>query len=174
LVLANADVSDAEGNEIAVLMFGMYGVNLHACVQYIKDAAQRAKKHRGASISDEEVETVAARIRRGELAERDVLREDLERVLTVKLGDLPETCRNGIRSIYEDLHDKRLAACHAYENGRTAKEVYITLSKDLLATTLNDLKDLLGASNYLRAFGASPQLAAATLFGASGTYEGQV
>ena len=174
LVLAGADVSDATGNALVMLMYGKYGFNIPQYIQAVKDAAQKVNADaRTTVIPQDEVDAVVARIT-GDVAgeidtlEKDILRSHFEEQL--KLQNLSPDQVSRLRQIYSDFQEKRLAIFNATEahNPNHSADIqaqYATAMKPALSQCLEQMLQTLGQTQFLAMFQASPEQAISFLLG---------
>jgi len=174
LVLADADVSDATGNALVMLMYGKYGFNIPQYIQAVKDAAQKVNADaRTTIIPQDEVDGVVARIT-GDVAgeidtlEKDILRSHFEERL--KLQNLSPDQASRLRQIYSDFQAQRLVIFNATEahnpnHSTNIQAQYATAMKPVLSQCLEQMLQTLGETQFLALFQASPEQAISFLLG---------
>ncbi len=174
LVLANADVSDATGNALVMLMYGKYGFNIPQYIQAVKDAAQKVNADaRTTIIPQDEVDGVVARIM-GDVAseidtlEKDILRSHFEEQL--KLQTLSHDQASRLWQIYSDFQAQRLVIFDATEahnpnHSTNIQAQYATAMKPVLSQCLEQMLQTLGETQFLAMFQASPEQAISFLLG---------
>jgi hypothetical protein len=173
LVLANADVSDATGNALVILMYGKFGFNIPKYIQSVKDAAQRVNTEAATTIiTQQEIDAVVARITgdpAGEFntLEKDILRSHFEDQL--KLHDLRPDQLDRLRQIYGGFQESRLKVFNATEahapSNTNIQAQYANAMKPVLSQCLEQMLQTLGEDQFLKMFQASPEQAISFLLG---------
>jgi hypothetical protein len=177
LVLAGADVSDATGNALAILMYGKYGFNIPQYIQAVKDAAQKVNTDaRTIVIPQNEVDDVVARIKGGAASEIDTLVKDIDKVVLrshfeeqLELQNLSPNQLTSLRQIYSDFQEKRLAIFNATEAQNPSitdiQAQYAKAMKEVLKQCLEQMLQTLEEPQFLAMFQASPEQAIKFLLG---------
>jgi len=174
LVLAGADVSDAQGNAIVMLMYGKYGFGIQAYLQAVKDGAHKVNTDANqVVITDDEVNAAITRIVGDHTLESDTLEKELlhshfEEQLN--LQNLTPDEANSVRQVYTAFQAKRDAIFTETQakdpNDMASFQVqYGKNMKAELLPCLGQMMEALGETKYLAMFQADPQAAVKFLLG---------
>lgn len=104
LVLANADVSDAFGNEIVTLMYGKYGFYVDQYVERVKATAARVNEEIPGAITQNDIDSVVNRITNDIGDELESLVEDIEARSGIEISAAK---KQGLGIIYTEFHKRR-------------------------------------------------------------------
>lgn len=140
----------ADGNEIAIMMFGLYGPNKEEVVKLVTDAAQRANDVAKGCVSQKDLDETLLRVTRGGSDEYEILKNDFEERILVDIDALPGPTQNQLRGIHRKLYESRGEAYDALKSGSVTPAVYRNTLQNELRCALNDLRDLLGIKEYLQ------------------------
>jgi len=161
LIPAGIDVSAADGNELAVLIFGKFGLGLSDLAERVSSAAKRVNEKKPGSITPEEIDRAVDAVMGSKQSEQEALVEDAERILKVKIPEMPEEQRVQLRSIYEDLYTSRMEVY----NSLVSKEITSTECGGILKkNALDACKKMSRIIDFKGLFGASPKVAVNGLF----------
>lgn len=161
LLLAEIDVSDAPGNEIATPIFGKYGLGINAFIQSVKDAVYRVNQKTSGLISEEMVERALLRITHSKDDEIEILKEDIQDFLNINTQELPDEARTQLRDIYSELYSKRQATYNDFKNGTLPQNVYLTKLRSNVVEAFENTKSVIGDNSYESIFKLPPEVAAA-------------
>jgi len=166
LALAGADVSDADGDAVVLLMYGKYGFGIEEYIQLVKNAGEKA------NVPDEEVNAVVAKIM-GEAPEEF---EDLEKEL-LRQHFLDHLGNQGIGSdqlaqmqqAYAKFEEQRATIYQDTKSNNpditTFQGQFTSAIKPELFNCLTEMMEILGQEKYLDLFKLHPEMAAQFLLG---------
>lgn len=108
----NVDARTAEGNALAILMFGKFGFNLQPYIDSVTSTAQQMLRDSPGEIQPEDLQTVLNRIAYGQTAEAelDILHADVQEQLKKTLPDVTGVLRETFCAIYGDYQRDRSAS----------------------------------------------------------------
>jgi hypothetical protein len=161
---ANIDSRDAPGNEIATPIFGRYGLDRDALIRRIKDAALAVNREHPRRISERSVSEVISRIGGGLKDEWSIVRADIERIIRPVLGASYDSLKGDIEQVYLGLYYKREALHSAYSRGKIEKARFVDRMNSGFSSTLEDLKDVVGAAEFAKIVPVPVPYAAAYVF----------
>jgi len=161
LLPAGIDVSDADGNELAILMFGKFGLGLSDLVERVKSAAERVNEKKPGSITQEEIDRAVGAVMSSKQSEREALIEDAERMLNLKIPKMSEEKRYQLRSIYEDLYNRRMKMYNAFKSKEITPD---ECGKALKKNFLDACKKMSRIIDFKGLFGCAPKAAVNGLF----------
>ncbi len=157
LIPAGLTCDMADGNEIAVMMFGLYGPDKTEIVKLVTDAAQRANDVANGCVSQKDLDDALARITRGGCDEYEILKNDFEERVPVDVDALPEQTQSQLRGIHRKLYESRGEAYHAFKSGSVTPKVYQNTLKKELKKALSSMFELLGEEQYVRLMKLLPE-----------------
>lgn len=160
LIPTGRTVDMADGNELAIMMFGLYGPNKEEVVKLVTDAAQRANELASECVTQEDLDSVLARITRNGCDEYEILKNDFEERVPVDVDALPEQTQSQLRGIHKDLYESRGEAYHAFRSGGVTYSTYLDRLKAELKKALSDMFELLGKEQYMNVMKLLPEDAA--------------
>lgn len=161
---ADIDSRNAPGNEIATPIFGKYGLDTKTLIERVKDAARSVNDDYPKRIADELVTSVVERVGGGIEDERAIVRADLARLLTPVLKSDYPLLKNDIEDVYLSLYYKREALFSAFQRKSIDQATFINRMNVGFVSTLEDLKEVVGADRFRLIVPVPPKLAADYVF----------
>jgi hypothetical protein len=168
LVLAGTDVSGADGDSLAILMYGKYGFNVDQYVERVKTQANAINSEQPGTISDAEIDGVINQITGDLTDELAILERDFQAMLQPHNENLTDVQKNGLTAIYNDFHTKRQqawAAGNQSDQDIDFQNKYEERLKPILLQSLTQISALLGPDQYKTIFGLLPEQATKFLIG---------
>jgi len=166
LVLAGTDVSGADGDAAAILLYGKYGFNVDQYVARIKATANAINNEQPGTISDAEISGIIDQITGGQSDELKILEQDFQDLLQPHNENLTDAQKTGLSDIYNDFHNKRQQEWAAGDqNDPDFQTKYEERMKPVLIQSLTQMSALLGPDEYKTIFGYLPEQAAKFLLG---------
>lgn len=171
LLPAGVDVADAPGNELAVPIYGKYGIGRMELAARVKGAAHRVNKRAPGSVSEVDVVDAVQRITRSRDSEYEIMMEDISEHFDLNTTQLPPGALDELKLLYHGLCERRVKTFESFaqcknptdEQKRSAQEELTRNVKQ----TFHDAMDLLGADLYQQLFRKSPEEVAVTMGGTS-------
>ena len=168
LVLAGIDVSGADGDAVAILMYGKYGFNVVQYIERVKATANEINSEQPGTISDAEIDDVINRITGGLTEESDILERDFQEKLQPHNENLTDAQKTSLSEIYNDFSTKRQQALDAGNQSDQAGDFqnkYAERMKPIVLQSLTQMLTVLGPDQYKTIFDFSPEQAAKFLIG---------
>lgn len=165
LLPAGLTVKNAPGDEIAMLLAGIYGLRLQAFAARVEDAAAAVNREHPGRISDAEVAAAVARLGGGLKDELALVHQNNARLIEPVLGRARYAAvAPDIERLYLAFHEQREALTHAYERGTIDKATLVATVRGAFIAALGDLRDVIGAENYAKIVPVPPQDASDYVF----------
>jgi hypothetical protein len=173
LVLAGADVSDATGDALVLLLYGKYGYDIEEYIQTVRNAAQRVNDEVGTIvITPEQVNTVVQRIT-GDIGDEfdNLEKEMLQQHFMERLHDQNISSEKvvSVKELYKKFQEKRRAIYLNIKQENPDRETFqsrfTSAMKPELMSFLSGAMETLGESQYLSLFEAHPADAVQFLLG---------
>ena len=172
LAIAGADVSDATGNALVMLMYGKYGFGVKDYIQKIKDAADKVNADaKEIVITPDDVNTVLNRVLGDASLELPTLERDLLRTHFAEQVNQQNFTADELASlqkIYSDFEVQReqVFTTQAVNPGTASLQGrYAGAMKPVLLGCLQQMLQALGETKYLSMFEANPSTAVEFLLG---------
>lgn len=168
LVLAGTDVSGADGDSLAILMYGKYGFNVDQYIERVRTTADTINSEEPGTLSSIEIDGIVNQITGGLTDELAILERDFQVMLQPHNVNLTDAQKAGLSAIYNDFHTKRQQALDAGNQSDQAGDFqnkYAERMKPILLQSLTQISTLLGPDNYKTIFGLLPEQATKFLVG---------
>jgi len=156
LIPAGITIDAADGNEIAIMMFGLYGPNIDEVVKLVSDAAQRANDKAEGTVTQQMLDSAIARVTHNGQDEYEILKSDFEARIPIDVDALPESIQCQLHGIHEELQTSRQDAYQSFKSGALTHAAYLSRLQELLLTSLQNLRDVFGEDQYLSVFHLLP------------------
>jgi hypothetical protein len=152
------DVSEAEGDLFAVLMYGKYGYQLASFVDQCKKAASDLNVQQPGCVSPADIDGLAARVKNEEEEDEDALK----RQFTESLNGHPSAATpdevKKIMGVYDSFHDQRLGVYNDTCKQRVGDDFQARFAQALkpnAEASFGALESALGLQRMVAIFGMS-------------------
>jgi hypothetical protein len=125
LLPAGIDVNKARGNEIALPLFGKYGLGIPELVTRIKDGAHVVNRLHPNRISESQIESAVNSVSSNNTEEWRVVASYLEAMFKPQLGAAWPDCEADLSLVYLSLYNYREVLFRQYSKGRISKTDFV-------------------------------------------------
>jgi hypothetical protein len=166
LLVGDADVSSAGGNELVIILYGKYGFGLDDFINRVNRAASMANQQQAGAVSENDVDAVVSKIKGSEEQEIETLRRHFTEALAAHSANVSEKEQKSIIDFYDSFHDNRERIQHDVPKNGTADDFrgrYLRKLGPALLNYLRSMLSVLGRVRYAAIFKISPEQAVAFL-----------